>query len=214
MFKKIFFVSGILVSSIQAEPIQSTLGRLHIDSSYKSEFACPNKMKKVAVVDTGFDRQHDLLRDVVSISHGIIPKGRFSAISKVESAALDESIVCELRDDDYGKQSSHGTHVAGIAAAAFGEWDNFKPVVPVKISENRSYDPKFVSVLKQLKLRDDIVCVNMSWGFGGTKDNHAIARSVKKAMLDVMKSDKLSFCQLEIVALSLIAMPIQKVSIN
>jgi subtilisin family serine protease len=198
MVKKTLLLSIFILSSAYAGKLERALERVHLDPSFKSEFYLPEMAKKVAVIDSGYDKDNTELKKVVDISNGFSASLR-NGVSENESNSflLTESFVENPGDENYGKQSSHGTHVSGIAAASYGDVSSltesglFKPVVPVKISLNRKGTENFIEALTRLQIQQDIAVINLSWSFGGKKGQVELDKKLEQAMLDVMEAGKI-----------------------
>lgn len=107
---------------------------------------------KIAVVDNGFDINHEGLRPALD---GNAINGRDGG----EDVAA--SIVGDIHHRQYGKYASHGTHVAGIITQMLPHIT----VVPCKrgSSGHRTVEADKKCLEKLLK-RDDVQIVNLSFG--------------------------------------------------
>ncbi len=194
MLKKFLTVSCFaLLASHENYAHDNILSRINMGDNYQSPFgAVP---KQVAVVDSGYARDNDELQGVLDRGKGFYARQNLSTESMTQSAVLTESIVQNPSSPGYNKHSSHGSHVAGLAAQGFGDVTHlakdgvFKPVVPVKISLNHTDTQNFVDALNTLKNNSDVAVINLSWRFN--KHEYGLDQKLEQAMLDVMAAGKI-----------------------
>jgi subtilisin family serine protease len=165
-----------------------------MDDQFESSFV--ETPKQVAVIDSGYARDNAKLHNYLDTSDGLY--ARMSSIGDMtNSALLNESIITAPYMMDLGKKSSHGTHVAGIAALAYGDVskvtpdETFKPVVPIKISLNHTETQNFIDALNYLKDNPNIAVINLSWSFGGKTGSIPLNSALEQAMTEVMEAGKI-----------------------
>lgn len=157
-----------------------------ITFSYDGE-STSSKIKRIAIIDTGFAVNHPKLDAVIDRSAGFYAAAPYDSQQNYADQ-LDEPIIAST-----GRSNFHGTHVSGIAAQYFGKIRGgvVRSIIPVKVSAESNRRLDFMYALNYVRSLSDIVVVNLSWGFGGKQYRKPIHKLIEKAMLDVMASGKI-----------------------
>lgn len=157
-----------------------------ITFSYDGE-STSSKIKRIAIIDTGFAVNHPKLDAVIDRSAGFYAAAPYDSQQNYADQ-LDEPIIAST-----GRSNFHGTHVSGIAAQYFGKIRGgvIRSIIPVKVSAESDRRLDFMYALNYVRSLSDIVVVNLSWGFGGKQYRKPIHKLIEKAMLDVMASGKI-----------------------
>lgn len=151
-----------------------TLWDMHIIQAYEGWQIHPNRYYtaatkprdaiRIAIIDSGIDPYHPDFRNA----------GGSSTDSRY-GGQIDWTLGCSIfggvYDDDFTDESGHGTHVAGIAAAAVNNWEGVvgvayhAQIVPIKIidASGQGEDTDLVEAILYCA-DNDIPVINMSLG--------------------------------------------------
>lgn len=189
-----FILVGIDPS--QTMEINDIFRQINLDPSHTSQFVFSDSPVQVALIDTGYDTTHEILRKCLDVENGF--SVRLKSGRNVAHAEINESIIRNKLKTNFGQQSCHGTHIAGILITTYGalttlkNFPAFRPIVPIKIDTNCTSLKNFIYALKKIKDNKSISVVNLSWNLGGgKKGKKALAPELKLTMLEVMQTGKI-----------------------